>query len=313
LGLQLFCGAIRVTQPKYNIPIGDRLWRWLVISLPYWWLAIFFLAPFAIVFKISFADPIIAQPPFSNFFDFSPGADNWLLATLDNYRFITEDSLYWISYFKSLKIAAISTVLCLLLGYPMAYGIAKCRPGMRNILLMLVILPFWTSFLLRVYAWIVMLGKTGAINSLLMKIGLIEVPLEMLYTDGAVYLGIVYTYIPFMILPLYSVLEKMDTDLQDAAADLGAKRWQVFLNITLPLSMPGVIAGSMLVFIPAVGEFVIPALLGGIDSLMIGRTLYDEFFINRDWPLASAVATVLLFIIVIPVMLFQSSQKEEAE
>jgi putrescine transport system permease protein len=302
-----------VTQPKYNIPIGDRLWRWLVISLPYWWLAIFFLAPFAIVFKISFADPIIAQPPFSNFFDFSPGADNWLLATLDNYRFITEDSLYWISYFKSLKIAAISTVLCLLLGYPMAYGIAKCRPGMRNILLMLVILPFWTSFLLRVYAWIVMLGKTGAINSLLMKIGLIEVPLEMLYTDGAVYLGIVYTYIPFMILPLYSVLEKMDTDLQDAAADLGAKRWQVFLNITLPLSMPGVIAGSMLVFIPAVGEFVIPALLGGIDSLMIGRTLYDEFFINRDWPLASAVATVLLFIIVIPVMLFQSSQKEEAE
>ncbi|MDG1310962.1 MAG: ABC transporter permease subunit [Porticoccaceae bacterium] len=302
-----------MTQPKYNIPIGDRLWRWLVISLPYWWLAIFFLAPFAIVFKISFADPIIAQPPFSNFFDFSPGADNWLLATLDNYRFITEDSLYWISYFKSLKIAAISTVLCLLLGYPMAYGIAKCRPGMRNILLMLVILPFWTSFLLRVYAWIVMLGKTGAINSLLMKIGLIEVPLEMLYTDGAVYLGIVYTYIPFMILPLYSVLEKMDTDLQDAAADLGAKRWQVFLNITLPLSMPGVIAGSMLVFIPAVGEFVIPALLGGIDSLMIGRTLYDEFFINRDWPLASAVATVLLFIIVIPVMLFQSSQKEEAE
>ncbi|MBT7904258.1 MAG: ABC transporter permease subunit [Porticoccaceae bacterium] len=293
--------------------MGDRLWRWLVISLPYWWLAIFFLAPFAIVFKISFADPIIAQPPFSNFFDFSPGADNWLLATLDNYRFITEDSLYWISYFKSLKIAAISTVLCLLLGYPMAYGIAKCRPGMRNILLMLVILPFWTSFLLRVYAWIVMLGKTGAINSLLMKIGLIEVPLEMLYTDGAVYLGIVYTYIPFMILPLYSVLEKMDTDLQDAAADLGAKRWQVFLNITLPLSMPGVIAGSMLVFIPAVGEFVIPALLGGIDSLMIGRTLYDEFFINRDWPLASAVATVLLFIIVIPVMLFQSSQKEEAE
>ena len=302
-----------MTQPKYNIPIGDRLWRWLVISLPYWWLAIFFLAPFAIVFKISFADPIIAQPPFSNFFDFSPGADNWLLATLDNYRFITEDSLYWISYFKSLKIAAISTVLCLLLGYPMAYGIAKCRPGMRNILLMLVILPFWTSFLLRVYAWIVMLGKTGAINSLLMKIGLIEVPLEMLYTDGAVYLGIVYTYIPFMILPLYSVLEKMDTDLQDAAADLGAKRWQVFLNITLPLSMPGVIAGSMLVFIPAVGEFVIPALLGGIDSLMIGRTLYDEFFINRDWPLASAVATVLLFIIVVPIMLLQSSQKEDAK
>ena len=302
-----------MSQAKYNMPLGDKLWRWLVISLPYWWLAVFFLATFAIVFKISFADPVIAQPPFSKFFDFSPGADNWLLATLDNYRFITEDNLYWISYFKSLKIAAISTVLCLLLGYPMAYGIAKSQPRTRNILLMLVILPFWTSFLLRVYAWIVMLGKTGAINSLLLKVGLISTPIEMLYTDGAVYLGIVYTYIPFMILPLYSVLEKMDTNLQDAAADLGARRWQVFFNITLPLSMPGVIAGSMLVFIPAVGEFVIPSLLGGIDSLMIGRTLYDEFFINRDWPLASAVATVLLFIIVLPIMLLQRSQKEDAE
>jgi len=302
-----------MSQAKYNMPLGDKLWRWLVISLPYWWLAVFFLAPFAIVFKISFADPVIAQPPFSKFFDFSPGADNWLLATLDNYRFITEDNLYWISYFKSLKIAAISTVLCLLLGYPMAYGIAKSQPRTRNILLMLVILPFWTSFLLRVYAWIVMLGKTGAINSLLLKVGLISTPIEMLYTDGAVYLGIVYTYILFMILPLYSVLEKMDTNLQDAAADLGARRWQVFFNITLPLSMPGVIAGSMLVFIPAVGEFVIPSLLGGIDSLMIGRTLYDEFFINRDWPLASAVATVLLFIIVLPIMLLQRSQKEDAE
>ena len=302
-----------MSQAKYNMPLGDKLWRWLVISLPYWWLAVFFLAPFAIVFKISFADPVIAQPPFSKFFDFSPGADNWLLATLDNYRFITEDNLYWISYFKSLKIAAISTVLCLLLGYPMAYGIAKSQPRTRNILLMLVILPFWTSFLLRVYAWIVMLGKTGAINSLLLKVGLISTPIEMLYTDGAVYLGIVYTYILFMILPLYSVLEKMDTNLQDAAADLGARRWQVFFNITLPLSMPGVIAGSMLVFIPAVGEFVIPSLLGGIDSLMIGRTLYDEFFINRDWPLAYAVATVLLFIIVLPIMLLQRSQKEDAE
>ena len=264
-----------MSQAKYNMPLGDKLWRWLVISLPYWWLAVFFLAPFAIVFKISFADPVIAQPPFSKFFDFIPVADNWLLATLDNYRFITEDNLYWISYFKSLKIATISTVLCLLLGYPMAYGIAKSQPRTRNILLMLVILPFWTSFLLRVYAWIVMLGKTGAINSLLLKVGLISTPIEMLYTDGAVYLGIVYTYIPFMILPLYSVLEKMDTNLQDAAADLGARRWQVFFNITLPLSMPGVIAGSMLVFIPAVGEFVIPSLLWGIDSLMIGRTLYD--------------------------------------
>ena len=301
------------TAAKYRAPLGDKLWRWTVISLPYWWLAVFFLAPFAIVFKISFADPIVAQPPFTSFFDFGSGASNWLLATLDNYRFLTEDNLYWISYFKSLKIAAISTLLCLLLGYPMAYGIARCQPSTRKLLLMLVILPFWTSFLLRVYAWIGMLGKTGVINSLLLKLGLITTPLQMLYTDGAVYLGIVYTYIPFMILPLYGVLQKMDTDLQDAAADLGAKPWQVFIDITLPLSKPGIIAGCLLVFIPAVGEYVIPALLGGIDSLMIGRTLYDEFFVNRDWPLASAVATVLLFIIVIPIMLLQRSQQEKLQ
>ena len=298
---------------RYRVPLVDKLWRWTVISLPYWWLTIFFLAPFAIVFKISFADPIVAQPPFSDFFDFSSGASNWLLATLDNYRFLTEDNLYWISYFKSLKIAAISTLLCLLLGYPMAYGIARCQPSTRKLLLMLVILPFWTSFLLRVYAWIGMLGKTGVINSLLLKLGLITAPLQMLYTDGAVYLGIVYTYIPFMILPLYGILQKMDTDLHYAAADLGAKPWQVFINITLPLSKPGIIAGCLLVFIPAVGEYVIPALLGGIDSLMIGRTLYDEFFVNRDWPLASAVATVLLFIIVIPIMLLQRSQQEKPQ
>jgi putrescine transport system permease protein len=195
----------------------------------------------------------------------------------------------------------------------MAYGIARCQPSTRKLLLMLVILPFWTSFLLRVYAWIGMLGKTGVINSLLLKLGLITTPLQMLYTDGAVYLGIVYTYIPFMILPLYGILQKMDTDLHDAAADLGAKPWQVFIDITLPLSKPGIIAGCLLVFIPAVGEYVIPALLGGIDSLMIGRTLYDEFFVNRDWPLASAVATVLLFIIVIPIMLLQRSQQEKPQ
>ncbi len=291
--------------------LGDRLWRLLVIVVPYWWLLIFFLAPFAIVFKISFADPIVAQPPFTDFFDFSANSKDWLLATFDNYIFLTEDNLYWVSYLKSIKVAAISTLLCLLLGYPMAYGIARAKPITRNILLMLVILPFWTSFLLRVYAWMGMLGKNGLLNNLLLKVGVIEAPLEMLYTDMAVYIGIVYTYIPFMILPLYATLEKLDLNLHDAAADLGAKPWQVFTDITLPMSMPGIIAGSLLVFIPALGEYVIPALLGGIDSLMIGRTLYDEFFVNRDWPLASAVATVLLFIIVIPIMLFQRSQQEE--
>ena len=195
----------------------------------------------------------------------------------------------------------------------MAYGIARATPIKRNILLMLVILPFWTSFLLRVYAWMGLLGKNGIINSALMHIGIVDSPLQLLYTDMAVYLGIVYTYIPFMILPLYANLEKMDTSLHDAAADLGARPWQVFINITLPLSIPGILAGSLLVFIPAIGEYVIPALLGGLDSLMIGRTLYDEFFVNRDWPLASAVATILLLILVIPIMLFQRSQRDKPQ
>ena len=288
----------------------DKLWRSVVISLPYLWMLIFFLIPFAIVFKISFADPIVGQPPFTALFDFKRDAQTWLTATLDNYRFLTEDNLYWVSYLKSIKIAFISTLICLLIGYPMAYGIARAKPRTRNILLMLVILPFWTSFLLRVYAWIGLLGKNGLVNSLLLKIGLIESPIQFLYTDAAVYLGIVYTYIPFMILPLYATLQKMDMDLRDAAADLGATPWQSFINITLPLSIPGIIAGCMLVFIPAIGEYVIPSLLGGIDSLMIGRTLFDEFFINRDWPLASAVATVLLLILVVPIMLLQRTHQD---
>lgn len=289
----------------------DKLWRSVVISLPYLWILIFFLIPFAIVFKISFADPIVGQPPFTALFDFKREAQTWLTATLDNYRFLTEDNLYLFSYLKSIKIAFISTVICLFIGYPMAYGIARAKPRTRNILLMLVILPFWTSFLLRVYAWIGLLGKNGLVNNLLLKIGLIESPVQFLYTDAAVYLGIVYTYIPFMILPLYVSLQKMDRDLRDAAADLGATPWHSFINITLPLSMPGIIAGCMLVFIPAIGEYVIPSLLGGMDSLMIGRTLFDEFFINRDWPLASAVATVLLIILVVPIMLFQRTQQDQ--
>jgi putrescine transport system permease protein len=289
----------------------DRLWRSFVISLPYAWLLVFFLAPFAIVFKISFADPLIAQPPFTPFFDWAAAGGERLLATLDNYRFLTEDNLYWVSYLKSIKIALISTILCLLLGFPMAYAIARTPLPWRNLLLLLVIIPFWTSFLLRIYAWMLMLGKQGLINSLLLAVGLIEQPLQMLYTDAAVYVGIVYTYVPFMILPLYATLEKLDLDLHEAAADLGAKPVQVFRDITLPMAMPGIIAGSLLVFIPVLGEYVIPALLGGLDSLMIGRTLYDEFFVNRDWPLASAVATVLLFILVLPIMLFQRLQQEE--
>ena len=253
----------------------------------------------------------MGQPPFTTLFDFKRDAENWLTATLDNYRFLTEDNLYWISYLKSIKIAFISTLICLLIGYPMAYGIARAKTKTRNILLMLVILPFWTSFLLRIYAWIGLLWKNGLVNTLFLKIGLIDTPMQILYTDAAVYLGIVYTYIPFMILPLYASLQKMDLDLHDAAADLGATPRQSFINITLPLSMPGIIAGCLLVFIPAIGEYVIPSLLGGLDSLMIGRTLFDEFFINRDWPLASAVATVLLLILVVPIMLLQRSHQEQ--
>jgi putrescine transport system permease protein len=288
----------------------DRLWRSCVIALPYIWLLLFFLAPFAIVLKISFADPVVAQPPFTPFFDWAAGSGSRILATLDNYAFLLEDNLYWVSYLKSIKIALVATLLCLLLGFPMAYAIALAPLPWRNLLLLLVILPFWTSFLLRVYAWMVMLGKQGLINNLLLSSGLIDEPLQMLYTDGAVYLGIVYTYVPFMILPLYATLEKLDPDIHEAAADLGAKPLRVFYDVTLPLAMPGIIAGSLLVFIPALGEYVIPALLGGLDSLMIGRTLYDEFFVNRDWPLASAVAIVLLLILILPIMLFQRLQQK---
>ena len=218
-----------------NSGTGDRLWRSLVIATPYLWLLVFFLVPFAIVLKISLADPLVAQPPFSDFFDWSGSTGHRVLATLDNYRFLLEDQLYLVSYLNSIKIALISTGLCLLLGFPMAYAIARSPYPLRNLLLLLVILPFWTSFLLRVYAWMVMLGKQGLINQLLISVGLIEQPLQMLYTDWAVYLGIVYTYVPFMILPLYATLEKLDPDLHEAAADLGARRHRVFLDVTLSL------------------------------------------------------------------------------
>ena len=292
---------------------GDLLWRRIVIVLPYLWLILFFLVPFAIVFKISFSDPIVAQPPFTPLFDQSQSFLNWFQGSLNNYLFLLEDNLYWVSYLRSIKVAFISTICCLLLGYPMAYYIAQSAPTKRNVLLMLIILPFWTSFLLRVYAWMGILSTNGIINSVFLWIGVIDEPIQMLYTNFAVYLGIVYTYLPFMILPLYANLERLDLNLHDAAADLGGKPLQVFWDITLPVSLPGVIAGALLVFIPAMGEFVIPALLGGLDSLMIGRTLYDEFFVNRDWPLASAVASILLLILVLPMVLFQRNQAKSAE
>jgi len=288
---------------------ADRLWQRTVIGVPYFWLLVFFLAPFAIILKISLADPVVAVPPVTPFFDAEAG----ILATLDNYRFLTEDDLYWISYLRSIKAALLTTLLCLLIGYPMAYGIARAQGAWRNILLLLVILPFWTSFLLRVYAWIGMLSTHGAINKVLLALGLVDQPLHLLYTNFAVYLVMVYAYLPFMILPLYASLERLDGNLLDAAADLGSRPYRVFLDITLPLSVPGMIAGSMLVFIPALGEFVIPDMVGGIDTLMIGKTVYDEYFLNRDWPLASAVAIVLVLILVLPIMLFQHYQQAALE
>jgi len=286
-------------------------WERLAVLLPYVWLLLFFLAPFAIILKISFADPIIASPPFSMLIEHMQDGAARLHLTLDNYRYLFEDKLYVLTYLSSVKLAFISTLLCLLLGYPMAYAIARARSMVRTLLLLLVILPFWISFLLRVYAWVGILNTHGLLNRLLMYVGLIHEPLHIMYTNTAVYIGIVYSYLPFMILPLYANLEKLDLDLRAAAADLGARPWQVFFDVTLPLSMPGIIAGSLLVFIPAMGEYVIPALLGGDSTLMIGRVVFDEFFANRDWPVAAAVTVVLLLILVVPMMWFQHVQAVE--
>jgi putrescine transport system permease protein len=290
---------------------GRRQWlRWAVFG-PYAWLLLFFLAPFFIILKISLADPIVALPPFTALFDWTATGWSRVQASFDNYLFLFQDPYYATIYLSSVKMAAVSTVLCLLLGYPMAYFIARQPARRRSMLLLAVILPFWISFLLRVYAWIGLLNTHGVINQGLMWLGVIDQPLSLIYNDFAVYLGIVYSYLPFMILPLYANLEKLDIDLEEAAADLGAKRWQVFVDVTLPMSLPGIIAGSLLVFIPAIGEFIIPALLGGSDTLMIGRALWDEFFINRDWPVASAVSVVLLLILVLPMMWFQKVQSRQ--
>ncbi len=284
--------------------------RGLTIAVPYIWLLLFFLLPFTIVFKISFSEILIARPPYAPLFEYVDDFYLRLTINLENYRLLWEDSLYWRAYLNSIKIAGISTLLALLIGYPVAYAMARAPRQWRAALLMLVILPFWTSFLIRVYAWIGILKKEGFLNMLLFKLGLIEQPLHILNTDTAVYIGIVYSYLPFMLLPLYANLEKMDHTLLEAAADLGCRPFKAFWQITVPLSMPGIIAGSFLVFIPAIGEFVIPDLLGGSSTLMIGKTLWTEFFNNRDWPLSSAVAVVLLLILVVPIMIFQRQQEK---
>ena len=277
------------------------MWKKAIIAAPYLWLLVFFLAPFAIVLKISLADPVFGLPPYSQ------------TVSLDNFAFLFSDKLYVITYLRSVFMAAIATVLCLALGFPMAYGIARSRPATRSLLLLLIVLPFWISFLLRVYAWMGLMNNYGTINSLLLWMGVIDQPIPFMYTDFAVVIGLVYSYLPFMILPLYATLERMDLDLVDAAQDLGASRSRAFWDVTWPLARPGVVAGCLLVFIPAIGEYVIPYLLGGPESLLIGRVLFDEFFVNRDWPLASAVAIFLLLLLVVPIVLLQRYQAQDQE
>lgn len=306
----------RFPPSRWLIALAQRMGlsgRIAVIAIPYLWLLLFFLVPFAFVLKIAFSEALIARPPYAPLLEWSEGTYLAIKINTANFLFLLEDDLYWKAYLSSVKIGLISTVLCLLIGYPMAYGMARANPAWRNVLLMLVILPFWTSFLLRVYAWIGILKNNGLINNVLLGLGIIDEPIVMMQTDFAVYIGIVYSYLPFMILPLYANLERMDLTLLEAAADLGCRPMKAFFYITLPLSVPGVIAGSLLVFIPAVGEFVIPALLGGPDTLMIGRVLWDEFFSNRDWPVASAVAIVILLLLVVPMMFYQHFQAKEAE
>lgn len=300
---------------RLRTSLSDRIVpRDLVVIVPYLWLIAFFAVPFLIVFKISFSWLQPMQPGYAPLLEWIEETRRLVVNfSLDNYGVVLRNNLYVSTFLYSLEVAAISTVGCLLLGYPMAYAIARSAPSTRNLLLMLIILPFWTSFLLRVYAWVGLLKTNGLINNTLLSLGIIDAPLTLLYTDFAVYVGIIYSYLPFMILPLYSNLEKHDLTLLEASADLGARPITTFLRVTLPLSYPGIIAGCLLVFIPAVGEYVIPSLLGRTDQLMIGTVLSAQFFGARNWPVASAVAIVLLLMLLLPIMLFQRYQRRELE
>jgi putrescine transport system permease protein len=287
----------------------------LAVLLPYLWLVVFFLIPVLIVLKISLAQTAIAQPPYEPVWEWSTeGIKNFFAGlSFSNYTTLLIDSLYVTSYLKSLQVAAASTLILLLIGYPVAYGIARAPQRWRAVLVMLIVLPFLTAFLIRIYAWVNILQRDGLLNDALLLLGLIGAPVAWLATDTAVYIGIVYSYLPFMVLPLYATLEKMDDTLLEAAADLGAPRWKAFWLVTVPLSRPGIIAGALLCFIPIVGEFVIPDLLGSSDTLMIGQTLWTEFFSNRDWPVASAVAIVLLILLVVPIVIYQQQQTRELQ
>ena len=289
----------------------------LTIGLPYLWLVAFFLVPFLIVLKLSFSQTALAQPPYLPVFDLAAGwegvKDFIAALTLDGYRLLFSDTLYVTSYLRSLQIAAVSTLILLVLAFPVAYGLARAPKSWQPLLVMAVMLPFWTAFLIRVYAWVTILQHDGLLNRALAAIGIVDEPLSWLATDTAVYIGIVYSYLPFMVLPIYATLEKMDDSLIEAAADLGCPPWKAFWTVTLPIALPGVFAGALLCFIPVVGEFVIPDLLGSSDTLMIGQTLWTEFFSNKDWPVASALAIVLLCVLLVPIVIYQHLQSRAIE
>lgn len=286
--------------------------RWLSIGPPFLWLALFLLLPFLLVLKISFADLKFGVPPYTPLAELKDQTVT-LALSLRGYALLFTDSLYIATYLNSIKMAAVTTLCCGLIGYPMAYYIARSHPSVRNLLLLGVILPFWTSLLLRVYAWVGILRNDGLLNNLLQWLGLISEPLEIYRTDLAVYIGLVYAYLPFFVLPLYATLVKFDLRLLEAAYDLGARPWRAFFSVTLPLSMPGVIAGAMLVFIPSVGEYVIPEMLGGANTLMMGRVMWTEFFNNADWPMAAAVTCVMVLMLLVPLVIFQYNQVRQLE
>ncbi len=306
----------RIAAPARRPLLADWLKRhgkWCIILPPFLYLFVFFLIPFAFALKISVSEVALRVPPFTDILTFTPDHHIHLTLNLRNFRYLFSDDVYALSYLYSLRTAFFSTLLCLAIGYPMAYAIARCPKSTQGILLLIIILPFWTSFLLRVYALEGIIRENGLLNSALLWLGLIHHPLQIMRTTLAVYMGIVYSYLPFMVLPLFATLEKLDHTLLEAAADLGSPPWRTFVDVTLPLSVPGIIAGSMLVFIPAIGEYVIPTLLGGPNNLMIGRVLWDEFFSNRDWPVAAAVAIVFLIFLVGPIAVYQHYSSKQLE
>jgi len=301
--------STRANRPNRNM--------WLLVLLPYLWLVIFFLAPFVIVLKISLSQTALAQPPYLPLIDIAAGWAGLMefakQLSADSFRLLSSDSIYLLSYLKSLQVAAISTVLLFTIGYPIAYGMARAPRTWQPSLVVAVVLPFWTSFLIRIYAWINILQRDGLLNDALAQLHVIDAPVAWLSSDTAIYIGMVYSYLPFMILPIYAVLEKMDETLLEAAADLGCARWKAFWLVTLPLSLPGVAAGALLCFIPIIGEFVIPDLLGGSETMMIGQMLWTEFFSNRDWPVASAIAVTLLGLLLVPILFFERLQQRSLE